>query len=217
MLRSRFEKDLDDLNSDIIRLGGLVERTVGQSFDALVSQDTGEVESVNADGKEMNKLAARIENEALRVILRHQPIAGDLRAISAGLRMVADLERIGDQARDICSIVLHLCDEEHMIKPELITQMAAKTRIMVNMCISSFMRQDVNLAKKAAEIDDEVDTLFASFKESMIQLISGQPECADQAIYLMMAAKYLEKIADHAENIAGWVVFAQTGEKTQLQ
>jgi len=216
-MRNRFQKELDELNTNLIQLGGLVEQVIGTSINALIKQDKQIAESVIADDKEVTALAGVIESSALRILLRQQPVASDLRVISTALKMISDMERIGKQARDICSIVLHLCDEDYATKLVIIPLMAENVRQMVNACINSFVRQDIDLAKKVIQMDDEVDNQFAKVREKMIHLIQGKPEYADQAIYLMMVAKYLEKIGDHAENIAEWVIFSKTGEKRNIK
>jgi len=217
MYRSRFEKDLAELNANLIRLGGLVEQAIYQSIDALIKQDKSLAGAVTASENEISRLTALIEGEAMKILLRQQPLAGDLRVISTALKMVTDMERIGSQAADISSIVLHLCDEEYQTKLVAIPQMADKTKQMVRFCIDSFVRLDIDLAKKVIETDEEVDALFINVKDNMIKLIREQPEYADQAIYLMMVAKYLEKIGDHAENIAEWVIFCKTGERKNIK
>lgn len=208
-----FEKELEELNGHLIRLGGIIEQAIITSVTALCAQDRALAETVIADDdKETSRLTRLIETEALRILLRRQPVASDLRVISTALKTVTDMERIDKQAKDICSIVLHLCGEEYQTKLIVIPAMAEKVKQMVNSCVSSFVRLDVGLARKVIEMDDEVDGLFAKVKDNMIKLIQTQPGYADQAIYLMMAAKYLEKIGDHAENIAKWVIFCKTGQ-----
>ena len=208
MYRTRFEKELDGMNSDLIRLGGLIEQAIIKSIDALIKQDKNLAEAVIEGDKEIDRLTTVIESEALNILLRQQPVASDLRVISTALKIVTDMERIGKQSGDICSIVLHLCDEEYQTKLINIPLMGEKAKKMVNLCINSFVRLDTELAKQVIDMDNEIDVLFAKVKENMIKLIRNQPEYADQAIYLMMVAKYLEKIADHAENIAQWVIFS---------
>lgn len=217
MYRSRFEKELDELNSDLIKLGGLIGQAITRSIEALVTQDKDLAGVVIAGDKEINSLARHIESEALKILLRQQPVANDLRVISTALKMVTDMERIGDQSEDICSIVLHLCDEEYQTKLIIIPLMAENVKQMVNSCIDSFIKLDIILAKKVIEMDEQVDIQFAKVRQNMIELIRQQPEYADQAIYLMMVAKYLEKIGDHAENIAEWVIFCKTGERKNIK
>ena len=217
MIRNRFDKDIEELNSNLLKLGVLIEQAIADSVDALIKQDRHLAESVVAGDKEINRLTRLVESESLKILLRQQPLAGDLRLISTALKMVTDMERIGDQAQDISSIVLHLCEEEYRTKLVVIPLMAVNVRQMVKFCIDSFIRKDTDLAKKVIGMDDEVDAQFVKVKDNMIKLIREQPDYADQAIYLMMVAKYLEKIGDHAENIAEWVIFCKTGERKDTQ
>jgi phosphate transport system protein len=217
MYRSRFDKELDEMKSNLVLFGGLVEQAINRSIDALIHQDKALAESVIGDDEEIGRLTGLIESEALKILLRQQPVASDLRIISTALKIVTDMERIGKQSGDICSIVLHLCDEEYQTKLISIPLMAEKAKLMVNWCIDSFVKLDIALAKKVIETDDEIDILFAKVKDNMIKLIQKQPEYADQAIYLMMVAKYFEKIGDHAQNIAEWVIFCKTGERKNIK
>lgn len=213
MARNRFERELETLHNDLISLGALIEEAIEKSVKALVTQDESLARGVIEDDKKIEIMADRIESQALKILLRQQPVASDLRTISTALKIVTDMERIGAQARDICGIVLHLCDEEYRTKLVVIPQMAEKAKQMVNQCVDAFVRLDAGLCRQVVEMDSEVDALFLKSKDSMIKLISEQPAYADQAIYLMMVAKYFEKIGDHAENIAQWVIFCATGER----
>ncbi|MCL2676108.1 MAG: phosphate signaling complex protein PhoU [Firmicutes bacterium] len=213
--RSRFEKELDELHSNLIKLGRLAEEAIDRSVTALITQDASLAEAVISADKSINSLSNQIESEALNILLRQQPVAGDLRTISTALKMVTDLERIGDQAEDICTIVLHLIDENYVPQGKwiIIPKMARLAKDMVNLCVESFIKQDIAIAKKVIEMDDEMDALFVKLRDEMIELLQRQPQYANQAIYLMMVVKYLEKIGDHAENIADWVISWITGEK----
>jgi len=213
MYRSRLEKDLDELHDNLIKLGGMIEQAIASSVNALVNQNSELAQKVIAGDKEINQLSEQIESEALKILLRQQPVASDLRVISTALKMVTDMERIGDQARDICSIVLHLCEEQYHTKLKITPQMGDIVKNMVGACIDAFVRQDIELARRVIAMDDEVDALFSTVKDMMIELIKKKPQYADYAIYLMMVAKYFEKIGDHAENIAEWVIYSQTGER----
>ncbi|MDR1906203.1 MAG: phosphate signaling complex protein PhoU [Clostridiales bacterium] len=217
MYRNRFENELSELHESLINLGALIERAIDNGINALINRNKELACSVIENDKEINALSYAVESKAMGILLRQQPVASDLRTISTALKMVTDMERIGDQARDICSIVLHLCEEEYGTKLVLIPKMAAAAKHMVRDCIDSFVRLDLELAKKVIETDNDVDALFVQVKENMIELIRNNPEYADQAVYLMMTAKYFEKIGDHAENIAEWVIFCQTGERKNIK
>jgi phosphate transport system protein len=217
MNSNKFERELSELHENIIKLGAAAERAIDCAISALMNRDAETAEAVIEGDKHVNALAALIESEALKILLRRQPLASDLLTISTALKMVTDMERIGDQARDICEIVLHLRGMEYASLLALIPRMAELAKRMVNMCIDSFVRRDAAIAEKVIETDDEVDILFAKVKENMIQLLRESPGYADQAIYLMMTAKYFEKIGDHAENIAEWVLFGMTGERKNVR
>ena len=195
----------------------MAETAIENSVNALINQNKEAAAAVIEGDGEINQMTSVIESTAFKIMLLQQPVAGDLRTISTVIKIVTDIERIGKQAADICSIVLHLCDEEYQTKLIVIPQMAELAKSMVKMCIDSFVRLDLNLAKKIIQIDNDMDELFTKVKENMIKLIRELPDYADQAVYLMMVAKYFEKIGDHAENIAEWVIFCKTGQHKNIK
>ena len=210
--RNRFEKELETLNLDIIKMGSMVEKAIDDSIKSLMEQNI-ELAKTVIEGEKLNDMMEKkIESEALKLLLRQQPVAGDLRAITTALKIVSDMERIGDQARDICEIVLHFFQQDYRPKLVKIPQMAEITKQMVKLCVDSFVNQNMEMAQEVINMDDKIDDLFEKVKEDMIQLIKKDSVNADAAIYLMMVAKYFEKIGDHAENIAEWVQFCKTGE-----
>ena len=217
MLRNKFQKELENLNQELTGMAALIERIIGDSATALSNQDKSLCERVIAYKDEVNILKAEIESKALKIILMQQPVASDLRKISTALKMIIDLERIAGQARDICEIVLTLCEDDYQIKLEILPQMAGMVRQMVYDCVNSFVREDLDLAAKTKETDDQVDALFDKLKVKMIKLIKDKPSIADQAILLLMIGKHLEKIGDHAENIAEWVVYSKTGKHKNIK
>jgi phosphate transport system protein len=149
----------------------------------------------------------------LRLLLQQQPVAKDLRLISAALKMITDMERIGDQAADISEIAIYLIGETYIKKLEHIPQMAAATSKMVKESIEAFVKMDLKLAKSVVEYDDIVDRLFYTVKSDLIELIQADSANGQQAMDLLMIAKYFERIGDHAVNIAEWVVFSLTGKR----
>lgn len=210
-IRSKFEKELERLSLDIIKLGSLVESAMKGSVDAISSCDKVTAERVINNDNEINSLTSKIERVALNALLTQQPVAKDLRVIISSLKITTDLRRIGDQARDICEIVLYLSKEKYQQIGNLIYEMAQITLKMVSVSIDSFAKQDAELSKKVIIMDNEVDEMFVKIRENMIDLLKTNVNLAYEAIYLMMVAKYLEKSGDHAENIADWVIFAETG------
>lgn len=215
--RNKFQTELENLHLSLIKMGAMTETAIEDSVNALMNQNKEAAKAVIENDKEISRMTGAIESAALKIILLQQPVAGDLRTISTALKIVTDIERIGKQAADICSIVLHLCDEEYQTKLIVIPQMADLAKRMVKMCIDSFVRLDLELAQRIIETDNDMDELFNKVKENMIKLIRDLPRFADQAIYLMMIAKYFEKIGDHAENIAEWVIFCKTGKHKNIR
>jgi len=212
MLRSKFQKEMEALNLELTRMAALIERIISESTTALIKQDTALCESVIAYKEDVNALKEEIENKALKIILMQQPVASDLRKISTALKMIIDLDRIAAQAREVCETVMRLSEQNYEVKLEILPQMGELARQMVFDCVNSFVRQNVELANKVIETDDTIDNLFDKLKKKMIKLIKEKPSFADQAIFLLMVGKHLEKIGDHAENIAEWVIYSKTGK-----
>jgi phosphate transport system protein len=215
--RNKFQIELENLHLSLIKMGATAEKAIEDGVNALINQNKAAAKAVIDGEKEISGMTGDIESSALKIILLQQPVAGDLRMISTALKIVTDIERIGKQAADICSIVLHLCDEEYQTKLTVISQMADLAKKMVKTCIDSFVRLDTGLAEEIIKTDNEMDELFGKVKENMIKLIRDTPVYADQSVYLMMIAKYFEKIGDHAENIAEWVIFCKTGKHKNVR
>jgi len=214
---SRFESKLEELHNNMLKLCSLVEEVIGISIQAFVKQDKKIATSVVGAEDEISKLVTIVESEALQILLLQNPVASDLRAVSTALRIVTDMERIGKQARDICGIVIHLAAQKYQKEQITIPLMAERAKQMVNKGIASYILRDIKLAKEAIDMDDEMDKMFAKARGNMIVKIQETPEYADQALYLLMVAKYFEKIGDHAVNIAEWAIFSKTGEKKNVK
>jgi phosphate transport system protein len=211
-MRSRFDEQLLRLNDLLIEMGGLVETAISLAIEALRKQDTGLAEKAIEFDREVDQKEKDIEALCLKLLLQQQPVAGDLRLISAALKMITDMERIGDQAADISEITITHAATPYAREPEHITQMAAATVKMVTESIDAFVKRDLELAKAVIAYDDVVDDLFYKVRDDLLKLLcADSPENA-QAIDLLMVAKYFERIGDHAENIAEWVVFSITGK-----
>ncbi|MCL2591794.1 MAG: phosphate signaling complex protein PhoU [Defluviitaleaceae bacterium] len=217
MLRNKFQKEIEALNLELTKMAALIEKIISDSTEALVKQDNALCEQVIAQRNDIKVIRAEIESRALKIILMQQPVAGDLRKISTALKMITDLERIASQARDICEIVIHLCEEDYQPKLEILPIMGELVRQMVYDCVNSFVKQDLELAGRVIEADDTVDGLFDKLRKKMIRLIKDKPSFADQAIYFLMVGKHLEKIGDHAENIAEWVIYSKTGKHKNIK
>lgn len=211
-MRSKFDQDLERLNSELTEMGNLVESSIEAAVTALKAQDVELAQRVIAGDKEVNDMERAIEDLCLKLILRQQPVARDLRLISSALKMITDMERIGDQSADISEITIRLADQKYLKELVHIPQMADATIKMVRDSIDAFVKRDVELAKTVIYYDDIVDDLFNIIKDELIEYIKQGIGSSEQAIDLMMIAKYFERIGDHAQNIAEWVYFAIAGE-----
>ena len=208
-MRSRFDEQLARLNQELIEMGALCEEAISLAAAALAEGD-GRDAGVAALDREIDQKERDIETLCLKLLLQQQPVARDLRQISAALKMITDMERIGDQAEDIAEIITFLggrTADEHT----RITRMAKATTQMVTDSIDAFVRQDVSIAERVIRSDDIVDDCFVEVKNSLISMIAANPQEGEFALDLLMIAKYFERIGDHATNIAEWVVFSVTG------
>lgn len=212
MTRSRFDEQLERLNTMLIEMGALAELSITTAIDALQRQDTELAKKASFYEKEIDQKERDIEALCLKLLLQQQPVASDLRLISSALKMITDMERIGDQAEDIAEISVYLSDKIFIKKLEHIPMMAEATKKMLSDSIDAFVKRDIELARQVILADDFVDDLFTTVKNDLIEMIGTDKENGEQAIDLIMIAKYLERIGDHAVNIAEWVVFAITGQ-----
>jgi len=209
----RFDMQLTELNDRLLEMGALVEKTITLASQALIEQDVELAKKVIAFEADVEQKEKDIEALCLKLLLQQQPVAKDLRLISAALKMITDMERIGDQAADISEIVVMMGGAPYIRKLELIPQMATATVKMVTESIDAYVRKDLKLAKSVIEYDDVVDDLFDRVKFGLIELIRTDSNSGEQAIDLLMIAKFFERIGDHACNIAKWVVFSITGRQ----
>jgi len=211
-VRSRFDKELDLLNNELIEMASLVEKSIENVTQALIHKDVELAKEVIEADKEIDNMENNIEARCLRLILQQHPVARDLRLISSILKMITDLERIGDQAQDIGEILLTLSKQNFKRDLIYLPKMAEATIKMVKESIDAFVNSDIELANQVIEYDDVVDNLFVTIKDELITLIREDVDFGEQSIDLLMIAKYFERIGDHAQNIAEWVVFSITGE-----
>jgi len=214
---SRFESKLEQLHGNMLKLCSLVEDVIGLSIQAFIKQDKKLATSVIDADDEISKFVSVVESEALQILLLQNPVASDLRTVSTALRIVTDMERIGKQARDICSIVISLAAQKYQKEQITIPMMAERAKQMVHKGIESYVGRDINLAKDVIAMDDEMDAMFTKARGNMIVKVQETPKYADQALHLLMVAKYFEKIGDHAVNIAEWAIFCKTGEKKNVR
>jgi phosphate transport system protein len=212
MMRNRIDKQLDELNIQLIQMGSLIEKAINVAVDALINQDQDQAKKATKAEQEVDLKEKEIEDLCLKLLLQQQPVARDLRLISAALKMITDMERIGDQAADISDIAVCLSQEPYIKKLETIPKMAEMTIKMVTGSIDAFVKKDLALAHSVIEADDIVDDYFVVIKNELIELICENADNGIQAMDLLMVAKYFERIGDHAVNIAEWVIFSITGE-----
>ena len=210
MMNSRFDEQLSLLNRELIELGALCEEALAVAAKDLLEGDFGDAEKVAPLAETINQKGRNIESLCLRLILQQQPVARDFRQISAALKMVTDMERIGDMASDMAEIVCQLSGNTD-VGCGLIGDMARATIKMVTESVDAFVRHDTDLAASVIDYDNVVDDLFEKVKTSLIGMIAARPQSSGDAIDLLMIAKYFERIGDHAVNIAEWVVFSVTG------
>ena len=209
-MRSRFEEQLTRLNAELIDMGTLIEHAIVESTQALAVRDVVRARTVMALDRDIDQKEREIENLCLKLLLQQQPVARDLRLISAALKMITDMERIGDQARDISEIALTL-PRGGALEPEHIPRMAEATIHMVKGAIDAFIARDEARANEVIAYDDVVDGLFSRVRDDIASLLRRERESGETAIDFLMIAKYFERIGDHAVNIAEWVVFSITG------
>ena len=210
-MRSRFDDQLNTLNNELTQMGALCEEAIAIVAKALVTGDNQLAERVQPLEDKIDQMERSIETLCLKLLLQQQPVARDLRQISAALKMITDMERIGDQAADIAEIIPWLQGRTGS-ECEAIRLMAEATIRMVTQSVDAFVRQDLSIAQAAIDHDDVVDANFIQVKADLIHMIADQPAGGEYALDLLMIAKYFERIGDHAVNIAEWVVFSVTGE-----
>ena len=209
-MRSRFDEQLATLNKELIEMGARCEEAIADAAKALTTADEKTAAKVEPLEAEINQKERDIESLCLKMLLQQQPVARDLRQISAALKMITDLERIGDQASDIAEIITFI-DKKAGVDCEPICLMAEATIRMVTESIDAFVKRDVGIAQQAIAHDDTVDDYFLKVKSSIINMIAQRPADGEHALDLLMIAKYFERIGDHAVNIAEWVIFSVTG------
>ena len=214
-MRSRFDEQLALLNRELIEMGSLCEEVIALASRALTEGDRELATKVAPLDEEIDQKERTIESLCLKLLLQQQPVARDLRQISAALKMITDMERIGDQADDISEIIIYLGGRtaEH---DDLLRSMARATIKMVTESVDAYVKHDTILAEKVIADDDTVDDYFEQVKRALIGKIAANPDDGEYALDLLMIAKYFERIGDHAVNIAEWVIFSITGVHNAL-
>lgn len=211
-VRSYFDRELAELHADLLRMAQLAEDAIDKSITALQTKDQTLARAVIENDREIDAAERAIESRSLKLLLQQQPVARDLRSISTALKIITDLERIGDQAADIAEISLRFGQYGYLKEVVHIPEMARIASEMVHDSVKAFLSNDADSARAIIARDDEVDDLFNIVKKEISGYILGNTSQADQAIDFLMIAKYLERIGDHATNVAEWVIFHVTGE-----
>ena len=214
-MRSRFDEQLALLNRELIEMGSLCEEVIALASRALTEGDRELAAKVAPLDEEIDQKERDIESLCLKLLLQQQPVARDLRQISAALKMITDMERIGDQANDISEIIIYL-DGRTAEHDDLLRSMARATIKMVTESVDAYVKHDTILAEKVIADDDTVDDYFEQVKRALIGKIAANPDDGEYALDLLMIAKYFERIGDHAVNIAEWVIFSITGVHNAL-
>ena len=211
-MRNRFDRQLKKLNDELIDMGSMIEKSIEKALVALVTQNVEKAREVIAYDLEIDRQEREIESLCMKLLLQQQPVARDLRLISSALKMITDMERIGDQAADIAELAIFMAEKPYIKELKHITQMGQETMAMVVTSVDAFVEKDLEKAQEVLTHDDIVDQLFDAVKSELIEMIHQNKEIGEQATDLLMVAKYFERIGDHATNIAEWVIYSITGE-----
>lgn len=210
-VRKLFEEELPELKTELVEMCRLTEQMINNAITALINRDRELGKSVGLADKRVDEYEMDIEKRCMRILLRQQPVAKDFREVSTALKMITDIERFGDQASDIGDLVYTMPGERYIKKLEHITAMGNLAEKMVRESVDSFISNNEALANEVIALDDKMDDLFLTVKKELIELIKKDGANGDQAIELMMVAKYLERIGDHAVNVAEWTKYNETG------
>ena len=211
-MRNRFDRQLKKLNDELIDMGSMIEKSIEKALVALVTQNVEKAQEVITFDLEIDRQEREIESLCMKLLLQQQPVARDLRLISSALKMITDMERIGDQAADIAELAIFMAEKPYIKELKHITQMGQETMVMVVTSVDAFVEKDLEKAQEVLAHDDIVDQLFDAVKSELIEMIHQDKEIGEQTTDLLMVSKYFERIGDHATNIAEWVIYSITGE-----
>ena len=209
-MRNKFDEQLQRLHVELIQMGAACEDGISAAAEALLKGDESLVPAALEAERDLDRREREVENLCLKLLLQQQPVARDLREISAALKMISDLERIGDQAADIAELASYV----RVPDGSGVLHIADMTRAVIGMVtdsVDSFVKRDLDLARAVCAADDQVDALFDQVKRELIDMISSDAAWGQQGLDLLMVAKYLERIGDHATNVAEWVEYSITG------
>lgn len=207
-MRSKFDEQLQELNKEMTLMGNSIIDSIKDAIEALILGDVKKAKEIMENDNKIDHLQKKIENICFNLLIQQQPVARDLRNVTAAMKMVTDMERIGDHAADISEITIMMGQKSPMAKFKHISDMATETMIMLNHSIEAYVEKDVDKAREVIAHDDVVDKLFDEAKKDVIRLILDFPEEGENATDILMVAKYFERIGDHATNIAEWVIYS---------
>lgn len=210
-MRNKYEEQLENLNTSIQSMGKMIEIAIESTMLSLMGRDEQAAQAVRANDDAIDDMERDIENQCLKLLLQQQPVATDLRMITSALKMITDMERIGDHAVDIADLVLSVPNLKYK-KMSTLEEMTTQTLKMIHESIEAFIERDYNKAKNVIAQDDIVDELYYSIKSDLIDKIKKTNE-GEKILDYLLIAKYIERIGDHAVNIAEWIIFALTGKK----
>lgn len=212
VIRQEFENELESIHKHVVKMGAFIEESIDDTIEALINQNATLAKEVIERDTIIDKLEKTIEKEAILITAKQQPVATDLRNIASVMKIITDLERIADHCADISQYTIKLSEEKY-VRPLIdIPQMAHKVKLMVRNVIDSYINKDVNLAKEIIKQDDEIDKYFYVIVEELTEIIKKKPEVASQCISFIFIVKYLERMADHATNVAEWIEYIVTGK-----
>ena len=209
-MRNKFDEQLEKLHVELIQMGALCEDAISAAAEALLKGDGELARTAIEAEREIDQKERDVESLCLKLLLQQQPVAKDLREISAALKMISDLERIGDQAADIAELTRYIRLTDGLSRLH-IGDMARAVIAMVTDSVDSFVKGDLALARAVRAADDQVDALFEQVKRELIDLIAADAAAGEVGLDILMVAKYLERIGDHATNVAEWVEYSLTG------
>ncbi len=211
-MRNNYDKQLKKLNDEMIEMGSMIEHAIETAIKALVTQDVELAKKIIEADDEIDRQQKDIENLCYKLLLMESPVATDMRQISSAFKMVTDMERIGDHASDISEMTIQMAGTPYVKSPEHIQKMAKETMVMLVESLEAYVELDLGKAKNVIKHDDVVDDLFVTVKNEIISIIREDANAGEQVTDLLMVAKYLERIGDHATNISEWVIYYITGE-----
>mgnify|MGYP003430188597 CR=1 FL=1 len=212
-MRTKFDEQLHMLNQEMMHMGSMIEEKIQKAIEALIGQNRSLAKKIMDGDCEVDREQKKIENICFNLLMQQQPVARDLRVISAAMKMVTDMERIGDHAADISEMTVMMSDTPYVADLEDIKKMASETVLMLIRSIEAYVEKDMLKAQSVIDHDDIVDDLFHKNKQDLIELIQKNPAVSEQAADMLMVAKYFERIGDHATNLAENIIFALADKK----